>query len=315
MKLNHAVTLYLKLREVNDSASWSGAQVLKHFTKQIGASRQLNSIQQEEVRTFLDGKGPLTRYWHRKHSALLVFFHFALARGFVSLIPLPVHSPKLRQTFQPYVYTTDEIRRLIEAAKNAQQARAQLDSPTLRMFLVLLYGTGLRLSEALHLKRTDVNLQEGLLTIRNSKFYKTRLVPIGPQLIRLLNGHIENCQVRPNPLPTSALLTYRNGRPLGACCVRRAFIRLRSKANIQGNHQSRYKPRLHDMRATFAVHRLTAWYRDGADVQKLLPLLSTYLGHTSIAATQAYLTMTPELLAQAANRFERYAETQEVHHD
>ena len=85
------------------------------------------------------------------------------------------------------------------------------------------------------------------------------------------------------------------------------MLRARDSALIRREDGASYQPRLHDLRHTFAVHRLTQWYRQGADVQKLLPRLSVYLGHGSLAATQAYLSMTPELLQQASARFERYA--------
>ena len=91
--------------------------------------------------------------------------------------------------------------------------------------------------------------------------------------------------------------------------VSKAFVHLRRAAGVSREPEARYQPRLHDLRHAFAVHRLTAWYREGADVQRLLPLLSTYLGHVSVAATQVYLSMTPELLEEAARRFERYTES------
>jgi len=86
-----------------------------------------------------------------------------------------------------------------------------------------------------------------------------------------------------------------------------------AKAAVSRHDGGRYQPRLHDLRHTWAVHRLVAWYQDGADVQRLLPALATYLGHVHIAATQCYLTMTPELLQAASLRFEQYAQP-EVHH-
>jgi len=88
----------------------------------------------------------------------------------------------------------------------------------------------------------------------------------------------------------------------------RAFVRLRAITGVARKDGTRYQPRLHDLRYAMAVHRLVAWYREGADVQRLLPQLATYLGHVDVAATQRYLTMTPELLLEASRRFERYAQ-------
>ena len=96
--------------------------------------------------------------------------------------------------------------------------------------------------------------------------------------------------------------------------MRRAFAQLRRCAGVSRTDGARYQPRLHDFRHAFVGHRLTSWYRAGADVQRLLPQLSTYLGHVGVTATQVYLTMTPELLREACLRFERYAD-QEGHHE
>jgi integrase len=95
----------------------------------------------------------------------------------------------------------------------------------------------------------------------------------------------------------------------------KAFCRIREAASVRRDDGGRYQPRLHDLRHSFTVHRLIAWYREGADVQRLLPQLSTYLGHVHIAATQKYLTMTPELLNEAGKRFERYVRPEEIGYD
>jgi integrase len=103
------------------------------------------------------------------------------------------------------------------------------------------------------------------------------------------------------------LFQAKSGGPLAVQIADTSFSRLRRIAGIERRDDSYFQPRLHDLRHTFAVHRLTEWYRQNADVQRLLPALSTYLGHVSLSATQRYLTMTPELLEQANRRFEHYA--------
>jgi len=104
-----------------------------------------------------------------------------------------------------------------------------------------------------------------------------------------------------------------SGHPLKRDTVDGSFQRLRRLAGIVRSDSVTYQPRVHDLRHTFAVHRLIAWYEQGKDVQQLLPALSTYLGHVNLSATQQYLTMTPELLQKASERFEQYALTG-VHH-
>jgi integrase/recombinase XerD len=315
MRLERALTLYLQFRKTHVSPQWSGGHILKHFTRLIGPQRELDSIRPEEVRDFLDGHRPLTRYWHGKYCALGKFFRFALARRFTSQFPLPASAPKCVQTFRPYIYSPDEIERLIEASRAPQLIWLKIQPATFRMLVLLLYGTGLRLGEALRLTHADLDWHEQQLTIRASKFYKTRWVPLGPHLIQLLRRYLRSegrSYVANSPQP---LLAYNNAEPMRKSAVQRAFIRVKNQASIVRRDSPQRPPRIHDLRATFAVHRLTSWYREGADVQALLPRLSIYLGHYSIHATQVYLTMTPELLEQASLRFERFAMAQEVCHD
>jgi len=105
----------------------------------------------------------------------------------------------------------------------------------------------------------------------------------------------------------SRFFVFRTGKPLSYASVRAAFAHLREHAGVRRPPGDNWQPRIHDLRATFAVHRLTAWYRENANVQARLPMLATYLGHSSIAGTMCYLSMTPALLREASIRFERYA--------
>jgi site-specific recombinase XerD len=181
------------------------------------------------------------------------------------------------------------------------------------MLLLLLYGAGLRIGEALFLTLANVDLPAGILTIRESKFYKTRLVPMSPALTGILATYMEQCAKEHPARPDAMLFLTRGGNPVVRHTAENIFSRLRVRAGVIRNDGGRYQPRLHDLRHAFAVHRLVSWYRQGADVQRLLPQLATYLGHLHIAATQRYLTMTPELLREAGQRFERYA--REEQHD
>jgi integrase/recombinase XerD len=157
----------------------------------------------------------------------------------------------------------------------------------------------------LNLEISDVNLQERLLCIRQSKFFKTRWVPIGPKLTGVLRDY-ERQRPAPNPSQPYFFCTD-TGTPVSRSAMERIFAKLRLGAGVQRTDGGRYQPRLHDLRHAAAVHRLVAWYRQGADVQSLLIQLSAYLGHIDIAATQKYLTWTPDLRTQASACFARYA--------
>ena len=136
-----------------------------------------------------------------------------------------------------------------------------------------------------------MNLLDSLLTIHESKFYKTRLVPIGPRLTTALSAYAEKrCHSVHALSPDAFFFVTRDGERVTLQIVERSFDRLRSIACVRRNDGARYQPRLHDLvRHAFAVHRLVSWYRQGADVQRLLPQLATYLGHVHIAATQRTL--------------------------
>jgi len=289
------------------------AKRLRAFWRAQG-NIEITEVTPRSVLAFLYGTGPVTRTWHHKFRTLCVFYRFAISRGYVAVSPLPSTQPKEPPPHVPYIYTRDELRRLLEATSLLKNGGRSLPQTTVRLLLLFLYGTGLRLGEALSLTCCDVDLPRSLLTIRCSKFYKSRLVPIGDQLHTQLESYLSRrLQL---PLPKGEDSTYfatNQGLPIDERCIQWNFRRLCKLTGIQRNDYSPRQPCLHDLRHTFAVHRLTASYRAGSDVQRLLPHLSTYLGHISIASTQRYLSMTPELLKEANNRFERYALSEVSH--
>jgi len=178
--------------------------------------------------------------------------------------------------------------------------------------ILLYYGTGLRFQEAVNLTRADVDLKESILTIRSTKFGKTRLVPVGPQLNQMLARYDRS---RPKRRPADApFFTTVQGGPINRQTLRNHFRAACDRAGIRRADGARQQPRIHDLRHTFAVHRLTTWYQQGTDVQRLLYQLSVYLGHVCLEATQVYLSLTPELLHEASQRFERYATGKEQYH-
>jgi site-specific recombinase XerD len=260
------------------------------------------------IEAFLAGGGPVTSAWHIRYHALKGFFRFAVSRGHLDEAPLPAVLPKRPPPFIPYIYSRDELRRLLDAIPTYRRYRTRIEPETLRAILLLLYGAGLRARESLDLTIADVDLPNALLRVRDTKFFKSRLVPIGRDLTRVLT---EYAHWRDSTHLTSSgenrFFLGRRGAAIHLRTLEGTFQRLRDRAQVRRSDAARYQPRLHDLRHTFAVHRLTEWYRRGADVQRLLHHLSVYLGHAHLAATQVYLSLTPELLHEAGTRFERYA--------
>ena len=312
MTLRTAIEQYIAWKQAQGAHFESPAHVLRRFGRFMGEGTGSDEVCAGQADAFLGGRSPVTSNRAYKYSVLTGLYRYAIARGIATRSPLPPEAPKSSPPAPPYIYSRDELRRLLDATETYRKRVNQLEPHTFRAFLLLLYGTGLRRGEALRLTIGDVDLRAALLTVRNTKFGKTRLVPMGPQLAEAMQKYAARQKSSGAPQTDKApFFTNRNGTPLAARTVSKAFAHLRRAAGVSRESGARYQPRLHDLRHGFAVHRLTAWYRQGADVQRMLPLLSTYLGHTSIAGTQTYLSMTPDLLREAAVRFEQYAQTEE----
>src|SRR5216684_5928692 len=173
---------------------------LKAFCRAMGPNIDIAEVSPEKVNTFLVGKGPLTTSWYVRHNALLGFYRYAISRGLVATSPLPLAVPKQLPAFQPYIYSPVELRRILDSIGSCRRRRSHLDAPTMRCLVLLMYGAALRTSEALSLTIGDVDLSCGVLTVRDSKFFKTRLVPIGPKTVQMLAEHgsrRERCSRRP----------------------------------------------------------------------------------------------------------------------
>ncbi|SOE57522.1 Site-specific recombinase XerD [Burkholderia sp. D7] len=304
MKLPEAVAAYVAYKQSLGMRFATEARTLKSFYRTLG-DIDMREVDADSVYVFLAGNGPITAFWHRKLNALRGFYRFAIARGYTISSPLPLTVPKEPRTFVPYIYSREEMKRLLAAT--ADRERCNLSSLTCRTLLLLLYGTGLRIGEAVGLNLADMDLDSGILCIRESKFYRTRLVPTGPDLTSVLAQYAAERNKWPPLNPDAAFLLTKRGQRLSRAGAEYAFKQLRERAQVRRDDSARYQPRLHDLRHTYTVTRLVSCYREGADVQRLLPQLATYLGHVDIASTQHYLTMTPELLRQASSRFERYA--------
>ncbi len=161
------------------------------FLRQIG-DVELAAITAQQVRDYLNGtRGQVTRLWFSKHSALVGFFRYAVSRRYLECSLVPTTLPKKPSRLTPYLYSVDEMRRLLRAADSIHPPGWLLEPHAVRTLLLLLYGTGLRIGEAVRLKLRDVDLAENILTIRETKFFKSRLVPVGPDLAHALQLYYE----------------------------------------------------------------------------------------------------------------------------
>lgn len=309
MILREAIDHYVVWRRAHGARFITSARTLCQFCKNFPEHACCDAVTESDVRRFLAGTGPLTRWRANKYGTLAGFYRYAISRGYAVTSPLPPadEEPREPQSAPSYIYSREELQRLFGSISVSRKRGIRFDAETFHMLLLILYGAGLRTSEALHLTMNDVDLAEAILTVRNTKFYKSRLVPVAPQLAGALRRYAEHRADRPLPEGmASAFLANRDGTQVRKHNVDHAFKRLLKHVGIDHKDDGRRSPCLHALRHTTAVHRLTSWYRDGADVQRLLPALSTYLGHADLDGTSVYLSMTPELLQEASACFERY---------
>lgn len=202
----------------------------------------------------------------------------------------------------PYIYRDEEIKRLIDATKKLGSSTG-LRECTYSTLFGLLAVTGMRMSEPIALDRDDVDLTNGVLTIRRTKFGKSRLIPVHPSTQRVLRNYA--CMrdgIYPKPKTPSFFVSERGTR-LTEWSVRWTFVQLSHRIGLRGP-SDRHGPRLHDLRHGFAARTLLGWYRAGMNVEKHMPFLATYLGHVHVADTYWYLQAIPELLQLAAMRLE-----------
>jgi integrase len=210
------------------------------------------------------------------------------------LFPAGKHRPV------PYIYSDDDVAALIAAARTLVPP---LRAATFVALLGLLRATGMRSSEAMALDRGDIDWPDCALTVRDSKYGKSREVLVHPSTLAALDAYRrQRDRLAPSRCALSFFVSTRGTR-LCHETIQPTFRRLLRQAGLQ-QPASSPQPHLHGLRHTFAVDTLVGWYRDGGDVAVRMPLLSTYLGHVDPAATYWYLSAIPELLALAANRLE-----------
>jgi integrase/recombinase XerD len=218
-------------------------------------------------------------------------------------IPPTEWLPYRPQRHSPYLYSDAEIAQLITAAHHLPSATG-LRAHTYGTVFGLLAVTGMRISELVGLDTGDVDFAGSLLTIRHTKFRKSRCLPLHRTTQQALAGYVSQ-RDRVYPLPKSAsFFVSEQGMRLPTWTVRDTFIQLSRQIGLRGPRDS-HGPRLQDFRHRFAVQTLVRWYREGVDVDRHLPELSTYLGHVKVSDTYWYLSATPELLALATQRLER----------
>lgn len=250
--------------------------------------------------------GASASWWAFRLSTVRCFATYLHALDPAHEIPPADVLPRHIRHAVPYLYTDQQIWALMAAT---DRLRGTLRRATYRTLIGLLAVTGMRVGEAIRLDRQDLDLKAGVLTVRETKFGKTRQLPLHPTTVAALRRYLRVRDAHQHAEVSDALFISPAGTRLVYCNVHCTFRQLRADAGLIARSPG-CRPRIHDLRHRFAVQTLLDWYRDGVEVQPRLPLLSTYLGHTHPRHTYWYLQAAPELLAIAGERLQAAQENQ-----
>ncbi len=209
-----------------------------------------------------------------------------------------------KQWRKPHIYSPEEVRQLLDIARTYPSPSAPLRPISLYTMLVLAYCAGLRIGELVRLNLGDVDLQSGTITIRETKFFKSRILPLSDSVMTALREYLEARRAALAPqLRESALFWHDSGNTRYTIQgIARCLVDILRRAGIKPP-RGKTGPRIHDLRHSMVVNRLLEWYRSGINPQEKLPFLATYLGHRDINSTLVYITVTQDLLQQASERF------------
>lgn len=248
-------------------------------------------------------QGVQPAHWATRLSYVRSFAHYLSATDPRTQIPPMGLLPYRYKRVTPYIYSDKQIEQILKAAKSLPPSTG-LRPWTYYTLFGLMAVTGMRISEVIHLDRDNVDLDQKLLTVRLTKFRKSRLIPLHPSTVKKLRLYLHRCD-QLFPQSSSARFFLSNqGTVLTDCMVRWTFVKLCRQIGLR-KIGDRFGPRLHDLRHRFAVTTLVHWYQTGVDVEKRLPVLSTYLGHAHVTDTYWYLSAIPELLALTKDRLEK----------
>lgn len=294
--LADTATEYLRLRRLLGHNLDEHHRLLPRFVAYLDSIEATTVTVQAAVAWSTDGVDPATTNGARRMMVARGFArHMAGLDERTEIPPLGL-IPMQQRWRPPFLFNAADIETLMQAAG---RRRWPLPSATYPTLIGLLAATGMRIGEALRLEPDDINHTDAVIIIRQSKFGKSRLVPVRPETILALDDYVMNRDrlLRAERTTTRVFVSSRGG-PLIYPVVREVFRDLCDRNGI-GTAAAR-PPRIHDLRHTFAVNVLTGWYRDGQNIEARLPALSTYLGHRDPRSTYWYLSAAPELLAYAA---------------
>lgn len=263
------------------------------------------------IERFLQSRPRNARSHNHLLGVLRLFFAWAVVQRLIPHNPVTARPRRVRGTLLPFLFDVATMRRVLQAARQLPAGRRNKQRHLVcEMALALVFGLGLRAGEAARLRLGDWNRERGTLLVRKSKFGKTRLLPMGPNLARRLATYVTAVHGAASD-GQAPLFWLTPGRCVRPDSLSRIFRELCAGLDLRPARGTA-APRLHHLRHSFAVNRLLRWYRDGVDVNSRLLQLSVFLGHVHPRSTAVYLTITADLLAEADRRFRELARPEEL---
>lgn len=298
---------YVAVRRALGATFYEPALALDHFVDLLEREGAEFITTDLAMRWAMEPKLVERATWGRRLSQVRGFARWLSAIDSRHEIPPTRLLSARRRRNAPHIYTEREVDDLMAQAARLH-SRTGMRALTYSTLIGLLVATGLRPGEAIRLDRADVDLVNGILSIRESKFGKSRFVPVDEStrtaLARYVQGRDRLCSQR----LSEAFLVSEHGKRLNACSTRSMFVRISRATGLRAatdDGRNGYGPRLQDFRHSFATGRLVEWYRAGLDVTRELPKLATYLGHVNVGLTYWYIEAVPELLELAAGYLDR----------
>ncbi len=299
MRLKGHIEGFIFLRQSTGQRYLTQAGELRAFGKYLG-DVPIEAIVSDDILAFLNERERSRHTWRRKYSQLQRLFRYCHAVGGVPLVDMPLPRGLARTKFAPRIFSRAEIKRLLtEADRRKHATNGTISRQSFRMVLLLLYATGGRFREVIALRRCDVNLREATVLF-GAGTSEERNLPIGPELAACLKAYSNLSQQQDGSAP---LIERKNGGALSVSSVRRQFKSLCKLTGVGRRDSSDpWQPRLLDLRATFAVHRIGQIIEQGEDLNRLLPALAHYLGYRDLLAAEKFLQLAPERFATALKR-------------
>jgi integrase/recombinase XerD len=297
--LEHGADDYVTLRRRMGFKFEEAAELLADYIRQIvGRGESLVTI--DSALEWAQASGTHPNWWAKRLSVVRGFAKHmaALEPGVGHQVPPYGLVPTRPQRATPFIYAPRDVVSLMEAARELPSSRWAL---TMEVAIGLLAATGMRIGELVRLDLGDVDLSQGLLTVRSSKFGKSRRVPLHSSTTAALRDYVAVSAKHASG--RTALLVSTRGERVRYDSIHRTFHRLARQLGLRHPTTGR-PPRIHDLRHSYAVSSLLGWYRSGADAAARMHLLTTYLGHNDPVDTYWYFSATPELMALAAERLE-----------